>query len=274
MTNSSVDTYRYRAGPGRCVLWLVWPRCSCGMKSQGWNTQPDALECHSRRKPNTASVTIPRYRQEGREIPRLMVLWGTLWLKWLGGRGGNQFLFFLKKQISNVSSHWLVIPGSKALFSTRLGMGSGCRSVFPLDDSRHRVYWGQIAPAAVPNLPFAGNSPSAAATLSDHRRRCRSPTRLLPSYKGRTKGSATLELKHMYLPCLPCAHVTVVGCRRCCCSCGWWLSVCWCWSRRFVEPFSHQPSSCSRTWCTVFLRRKTTDNCYHGDTAYCYWDCQ
>lgn len=113
-----------------------------------------------------------------------------------------------KKQISKELCEWLVIPGSKALFSMRPGMGSGCRSVFPLDDPRHRVCWGQsAAPAvAVPNLLFAGNSPSAAATLSDHRRRCRSPTRLLPSYKGRTKGSSPLELKHMYLPCLPCAR--------------------------------------------------------------------
>lgn len=105
MANSSVDTYRYRAGPGRCVLWLVWARCSCGMKSPDWNTQPDALECHSRRKPNTASVTIPRYRQEGREIPRLMVLWGTLWLKLLGGCGGNQFLFFFLKKSKSVKCH-------------------------------------------------------------------------------------------------------------------------------------------------------------------------
>lgn len=143
----------------------------------------------------------------------------------------------------------------------RPGMGSGCRSVFLLDDPRHRVYWGQIAAlaVAVPNLLFAGNSPSAAATLSDHRRRCRSPTRLSPSYKGRTKGSGPLELNHMYLLCLPCANVTAVGCRRYCCSYDWWLLVCWCWSRRFEEPFSHQPSFCSRTWCTAFLRRKTMD---------------
>lgn len=38
MTNSSADTYLYKAGPGRCVLWLVWARCSCRMKFQAWNT--------------------------------------------------------------------------------------------------------------------------------------------------------------------------------------------------------------------------------------------
>lgn len=64
--------------------------------------------------------------------------------------------------------------------------------------------------------------------------------------------------------------VTVVTCRGCCCSCGWWLSVCWWWSRMSCEPFSHQPSSCSQTWCTVFLQTKTQQEsppggCYRGN---------
>lgn len=47
--------------------------------------------------------------------------------------------------------------------------------------------------------------------------------------------------------------ITVGSCMHLHYSCGWWLLVCWCWSRTSCEPFSHRPSSYSQTVCIVSL---------------------